>query len=500
MAKLASYYKPKPIPEDTRLNAEGLSDIMFGERVVNQEGLWQVFKDALKREWEGLKDGINKWKHRNDAKTYTEERLTQAGKDKLKKELLSKQKQIVDYLKKNKLVKDINPIKIDFTPVNYKKDQYDEYNDMWTMYKLDINYVPDEFIFLVGYLDIIQRDDDWDPLAFYDDIEDEGFEFNEEAETSNGVIGIRIKKDFFVKDKDYFIYNSDNSVNQEGIIETIKGWFGQKKETPNEITYTLGTRAKTGLLSKKDFNKAYCFPTNNLFPYIYNYLFKNPADVKKYVMGVADNFNRLIALAGKPGVVDPVKVSKALKDVNQFLNPRIVRKSTNDNIIYGLSYTDMNNKQKTFDINTAAMLVDMRYAVDGKYPIVYLDTEYAQQIDRLTMELNPNWLSQYGNYLDPSIIKVLINDYKQYKETYLKLDKKIPNEARRDFAYTLPEVYSTTDQIDNDRWNDSIVAALGQMVETVEFIEDMVDAIAELSIVDDTVVQELISEYNLKKA
>lgn len=500
MAKLASYYKPKPKVEDTRLNAEGLSDIMFGDRVVNQEGLWQTFKDALKREWEGLKKGLDKWKHRNDAKTYTEERLTQAGKDKLKKELLSKQKQIVDYLKKNKLVKDINPIKIDFTPVNYKKDQYDEYNDMWTMYKLDINYVPDEFIFLVGYLDIIQRDDDWDPLAFYDDIEDEGFEFNEEAETSNGVIGIRIKKDFFVKDKDYFIYNSGNSVNQEGIVDTIKGWFGQKKETPNEITYTLGTRAKTGLLSKKDFNKAYCFPTNNLFPYIYNYLFKNPADVKKYVMGVADNFNRLIALAGKPGVVDPIKVSKALKDVNQFLNPRIVRKSTNDNIIYGLSYTDMNNKQKTFDINTAAMLVDMRYAVDGKYPIVYLDTEYAQQIDRLTMELNPNWLSQYGNYLDPSIIKVLITDYKQYKETYLKLDKKIPTEARREFAYTLPEVYSATDQIDNDRWNDTIVTALGQMVETVEFIEDMVDAIAELSIVDDNIVQELISEYNLKKA
>lgn len=499
MAKLASYYKPKPVLEDTRLNAEGLSDIMFGDR-VNQEGLWQVFKDALKREWEGLKEGIDKWKHRNDTKTYTEERLTQAGKDKLKKELLSKQKQIVDYLKKNKLVKDINPIKIDFTPVNYKKDQYDEYNDMWTMYKLDINYIPDEFIFLVGYLDIIQRDDDWDPLAFYDDIEDEGFEFNEEAETSNGVIGIRIKKDFFVKDKDYFIYNSGNSVNQEGIVDTIKGWFGQKKETPNEITYTLGTRAKTGLLSKKDFNKAYCFPTNNLFPYIYNYLFKNPADVKKYVMAVADNFNRLIALAGKPGAVDPVKVSKALKDVNQFLNPRIVRKSTNDNIIYGLSYTDMNNKQKTFDINTAAMLVDMRYAVDGKYPIVYLDTEYAQQIDRLTMELNPNWLSQYGNYLDPSIIKVLINDYKQYKETYLKLDKKIPNEARRDFAYTLPEVYSTTDQIDNERWNDTLVSAMGQMVETVEFIEDMVDAIAELSIADDNIVQELISEYNLKKA
>ena len=229
MAKLASYYKPKPKVEDTRLNAEGLSDIMFGDRVVNQEGLWQTFKDALKREWEGLKKGLDKWKHRNDAKTYTEERLTQAGKDKLKKELLSKQKQIVDYLKKNKLVKDINPIKIDFTPVNYKKDQYDEYNDMWTTYKLDINYVPDEFIFLVGYLDIIQRDDDWDPLAFYDDIEDEGFEFNEEAETSNGVIGIRIKKDFFVKDKDYFIYNSGNSVNQEGILDFLKGLFKKKE-------------------------------------------------------------------------------------------------------------------------------------------------------------------------------------------------------------------------------------------------------------------------------
>ena len=34
----------------------------------------------------------------------------------------------------------------------------------------------------------------------------------------------------------------------------------------------------------------------------------------------------------------------------------------------------------------------------------------------------------------------------------------------------------------------------------MEFIEDMVDAIAELSIADDNIVQELISEYNLKKA
>ena len=207
--KLGQKYKiEKPkTEEELVLSAEGLTDIMFGDK-VNQEGLWQAFKDALKREWEGLKEGVDKWKHRNDPKTYTEERLTQAGKDKLKKELLSKQKQIVDYLKKNKLVKDIDPVKINFTPVNYKKDQYDEYNEMWTMYKLDINYVPDEFIFLVGYLDIIQHDEDenWDPTDFYTDIEHEGFEFDEEAETSSGMIGITIKKDFFVKDKDYFLY------------------------------------------------------------------------------------------------------------------------------------------------------------------------------------------------------------------------------------------------------------------------------------------------------
>ena len=501
--KLGQKYKiEKPkTEEELVLSAEGLTDIMFGDK-VNQEGLWQAFKDALKKEWEGLKEGVDKWKHRNDPKTYTEERLTQAGKDKLKKELLSKQKQIVDYLKKNKLVKDIDPVKINFTPVNYKKDQYDEYNEMWTMYKLDMNYVPDEFIFLVGYLDIIQHDEDenWDPTDFYTDIRHEGFEFDEEAETSSGMIGITIKKDFFVKDKDYFIYNSGGSVNQEGILDTIKGWFGKKQEKPEEIVYTLGKRAKIGLLDKKDFSKAYCFPTNNLFPYVYNYLFKNPADVKKYVMGIADNFNRLIALTGKPGVVDPVKVSKALKDVNQFLNPRIVRKSTSDNIIYGLSDTFIDIKEKAFHINTAAMSIDMRNGIDGKYPIVYLDTEYAQQIDRLEMELSPSWLAPYSNYLDPSVIKVLINDYKQYKETYLKLDKKIPMETRRGFTYTLPEVYSATDQTDDIMWNETLVNAMGQMVDAVEFIEDMVDAIAELSIVDDNLVQELISEYNLKKA
>ena len=38
------------------------------------------------------------------------------------------------------------------------------------------------------------------------------------------------------------------------------------------------------------------------------------------------------------------------------------------------------------------------------------------------------------------------------------------------------------------------------MVDAIEFIEDMVDAIAELSIVDDGSVQELITEHNLKKA
>lgn len=501
MAKLASYYKPKPKVEDTRLNAEGLGNLMFNDN-VNQEGILGKLKDIISAKYEAFKKWLEERK-KNKTQYDPEYRLTKAGKDKLKKEIEKQQNDVINYLKKNKLVKDVEKWVLHFGPLNHNKADYEEIWKMQSGEKYDLNFLPeeDELLYLVAYSDILMDEDD-DPLNFYSDLEDYGWYVEEDSDIYRGIIGFHIKRSGFKENADYTIYdpNTETGVNQEGIVDTIKGWFGQKKETPNEITYTLGTRAKTGLLSKKDFNKAYCFPTNNLFPYIYNYLFKNPADVKKYVMAVADNFNRLIALAGKPGVVDPVKVSKALKDVNQFLNPRIVRKSTNDNIIYGLSYTDMNNKQKTFDINTAAMLVDMRYAVDGKYPIVYLDTEYAQQIDRLTMELNPNWLSQYGNYLDPSIIKVLINDYKQYKETYLKLDKKIPNEARREFAYTLPEVYSTTDQIDNERWNDTLVSAMGQMVETVEFIEDMVDAIAELSIADDNIVQELISEYNLKKA
>lgn len=51
MAKLASYYKPKPVPEDTRLNAEGLSDIMFSNKVnkVSQEGILDFLKGLFKK-------------------------------------------------------------------------------------------------------------------------------------------------------------------------------------------------------------------------------------------------------------------------------------------------------------------------------------------------------------------------------------------------------------------------------------------------------------------
>lgn len=51
MAKLASYYKPKPVLEDTRLNAEGLSDIMFSNKVntVNQEGILDFLKGLFKK-------------------------------------------------------------------------------------------------------------------------------------------------------------------------------------------------------------------------------------------------------------------------------------------------------------------------------------------------------------------------------------------------------------------------------------------------------------------
>lgn len=499
--KLGQKYKIEKhkTEEELVLSAEGLTDIMFGDK-VNQEGLIQNIKDKIKK-W--AKDKLDKWK-RNDPNNKPQERLTKSGKEKLKKLLETEQKEACKLLVKDRLVKSATPWPLKFGPVAYTKYLNDELFNMECGNKYDINYLPkvNDILWLCEYNDIITTDEDFDITDFYSALEKNNYEVIDEANSIDyGIVGMKIDRSLFKEGVDYTIYDPLNSkVNQEGIIETIKGWFGKKEETPNEITYTLGKRAKIGLLDKKDFSKAYCFPTNNLFPYIYNYLFKNPADVKKYVMGVADNFNRLIALTGKPGVVDPVKVSKALKDVNQFLNPRVVRKSTSDNIIYGLSDTFIDIKEKAFHINTAAMSIDMRNGIDGKYPIVYLDTEYAQQIDRLEMELNPSWLAPYSNYLDPSVIKVLINDYKQYKETYLKLDKKIPMETRRGFTYTLPEVYSATDQTDDIMWNETLVNAMGQMVDTVEFIEDMVDAIAELSIVDDNLVQELISEYNLKKA
>lgn len=51
MAKLASYYKPKPKVEDTRLNAECLSDIMFNRSnsSVNQEGILDFLKGLFKK-------------------------------------------------------------------------------------------------------------------------------------------------------------------------------------------------------------------------------------------------------------------------------------------------------------------------------------------------------------------------------------------------------------------------------------------------------------------
>lgn len=290
-------------------------------------------------------------------------------------------------------------------------------------------------------------------------------------------------------------------VNQEGLLDTIKSWFSKQEEKPEEVTYTLGVRDKAGLLTKKDFSKAYCFPADNLFPYIYNFLFKQPSDVKKYVMAVANNLNNLLALTNKPGIVEPLKVTKALKDVNQFLSNPKLQKSTNENIIYSLGYIDLDTKQKQLDIDTAAMEIKFKVNNDSKYPIIYLEAEYAQKVDRLEMKLNPEWLSQYSNYLDPSVVKTLVNDYKQYKGTYLKLDKKIPEEVSKDYIYKLPEVYQkVSDLIDDNSWNDELVSAMGRMVDAIEFIEDMVDAIAELSVVDDGSVQELITEHNLKKA
>ena len=290
-------------------------------------------------------------------------------------------------------------------------------------------------------------------------------------------------------------------VNQEGLLDTIKSWFSKQEEKPEEVTYTLGVRDKAGLLTKKDFSKAYCFPANKLFPYIYNFLFKQPSDVKKYVEAVANNLNNLLALTNKPGIVEPLKVTKALKDVNQFLSNPKLQKSTNENIIYSLGYIDLDTKQKQMNIDTAAMEIKFKVNNDSKYPIIYLEAEYAQKVDRLEMKLNPEWLSQYSSYLDPSVVKTLVNDYKQYKGTYLKLDKKIPEEVRKDYIYKLPEVYQkVSDLIDDNSWNDELVSAMGRMVDAIEFIEDMVDAIAELSVVDDGSVQELITEYNLKKA
>lgn len=214
MAKLASYYKPKPIPEDTRLNAEGLSDIMFGDN-VNQEGILGKLKDIISAKYEAFKKWLEERK-KNKTQYDPEYRLTKAGKDKLKKEIEKQQNDVISYLKKNKLVKDVEKWVLHFGPLNHDKADYEEIWKMQSGEKYDLNFLPeeDELLYLVAYSDILMDEDD-DPLNFYSDLEDYGWYVEEDSDIYRGIIGFHIKRSSFTENTDYTIYDPNTETEEK---------------------------------------------------------------------------------------------------------------------------------------------------------------------------------------------------------------------------------------------------------------------------------------------
>lgn len=202
--KLGQKYKiEKPKVEYTRLNAEGLGQIMFGES-VNQEGIFSDIKDKIKK-W--FKEKYDNWE-RSKPINQPQNRLTKEGKDKLKKLLETKQKELNRLLTSKKMVKHVLLETIKFGPVTYDTLPDKELFNMMSEDKYDINYLPTELLWLCQYGDVIPTNDSFDFMDFNNAIEKAGFVCEGAASSmESGIIGINVDHSLFIKDKDYFIYD-----------------------------------------------------------------------------------------------------------------------------------------------------------------------------------------------------------------------------------------------------------------------------------------------------
>lgn len=178
---------------------------------VNQEGLLDIFKKKPAE---------------------IQYRLTKQGKDKLKKKLEQEQKALANLLKKDKVTASFRPYTLDFGPLTYDRTPKKEYDDMLLNNKYDINYLPNDLLFLGEYGNITYGDfDKFDTYLKKHNYTVEGGS----ATMDSGIIGIVIDKSFFKENTDYTVYDP-NGVNQEALIsDTFKDTFKNVPGKTNKI-------------------------------------------------------------------------------------------------------------------------------------------------------------------------------------------------------------------------------------------------------------------------
>lgn len=179
---------------------------------INQEGLLDIFKKKPAE---------------------IQYRLTKQGKDKLKKKLEQEQKALANLLKKDKVTESFRAYTLNFGPVTYDRTPKKEYDDMLLSNKYDINYLPNDLLFLGEYGNITY--DDFDKFDTYLKKHNYAVEGGS-ATMDSGIIGIMIDKSFFKENADYTVYDP-NGVNQEALIsDTFKDTF---KNTPGKTNKVI---------------------------------------------------------------------------------------------------------------------------------------------------------------------------------------------------------------------------------------------------------------------
>lgn len=199
---------------DTRLNAEGLQDIIFGKE-VNQEGIFDKVKDIIKEKYEEFKKWKNSGKDKDSKDSKKERRLTKAGKDKLKKLIENKQNEILSFLNKSKLklVKDASKWPLHFGNLKFDKIYFEELWKMQSGENYDFNYLPShlDLLYLVQYEDVIDHtdiDENWEIDYFYSELSKYDWYTEEDSDIYGGIIGFYIDEKMFKENIDYILYDN----------------------------------------------------------------------------------------------------------------------------------------------------------------------------------------------------------------------------------------------------------------------------------------------------